>query len=47
MAAVIAWWSRFRETLPGQVLLALVYAAMLALVLVCFTGNGEFIYELG
>ena len=47
MAAVLRWWSRFRETLPGEVLLALGYAAMLALVLVCFTGNGQFIYELG
>lgn len=46
MAAVISWWRRFRETLPGQILLAAVYAAMLALVLVCFTGDGQFIYEL-
>jgi len=46
MAAVIAWWRRFRDTLPGQILLAAVYAAMLILVLICFTGNGQFIYEL-
>ncbi len=47
MARVIAWWRDFRETLPGQVVLAAAYAAMLALVLVCFTGNGTFLYELG
>ena len=47
MARVISWWRAFRETLSGQVVLAAVYAVMLALVLVCFTGNGTFIYELG
>ena len=46
MAAVIAWWRRFCETLPGQIVLAGLYAAMLALVLICFTGNGQFLYEL-
>lgn len=47
MARVISWWRAFRETLPGQVVLAAVYAAMLVLVLICFTGNGTFLYELG
>lgn len=47
MAALLRWWGRFRETLPGGIVLALVYAVMLALVMVCFTGNGQFIYELG
>ena len=45
MARVIAWWRDFRETLPGQVVLAAAYAAMLALVLLFFTGHGTFIYE--
>ncbi len=35
----------FRETVPGQILLAVVYALMLCAVLVCFTGHGAFIYE--
>ena len=46
MAPVMKWWQRFRETLPGQVLLAAVYGAMIILIMICFTGNGQFIYEL-
>lgn len=45
MAAVLKWWKRFRETGAGSVVLAVVYAAMLLLVLMFFTGNGQFIYE--
>lgn len=46
MAPVMKWWRSFRETLPGQVLLAAVYGAMIILIMICFTGNGQFIYEL-
>ena len=35
----------FAETPTGKVLTALVYLVLLALVLVFYTGNGEFIYE--
>ena len=38
-------WKRLTATPGGRVLLVLLYAAMAALVLVFFTGNGEFIYE--
>lgn len=46
MAPVIKCWERFRGTLLGQVLLAAVYGAMVILIMICFTGNGQFIYEL-
>lgn len=45
MAEVLKRWKKFRLTIPGQLLLTLVYLAMICAVLVCFTGNGEFIYE--
>ena len=45
MAEGLKGWKKFRLTLPGQLLLAVVYLAMLCAVLVFFTGNGEFIYE--
>lgn len=45
MAHVVNWWKKARLTLPGQLLLAVGYGAMLCAVLVFFTGNGEFIYE--
>lgn len=45
MAAFLKFWSRFRETPIGQLLLAVVYLLMLCAVLVFFTGHGEFIYE--
>ncbi|MGN0334673.1 MAG: hypothetical protein ACI4DV_03275 [Lachnospiraceae bacterium] len=35
----------FQETAIGRILTAAVYAAMLILVLMFFTGNGQFIYE--
>ncbi len=34
------------STLGGQIILAAVYAAMLIAVLIFFTGNGQFLYEL-
>jgi len=36
---------KFRESLPGKVLSAVVYFIMLALVMMFFTGKGLFIYE--
>lgn len=45
MAALVKKWKAFRKTTVGRVLELLVYAVMLALVLVYFTGNGVFIYE--
>lgn len=35
----------FRKTPLGRILEALFYAALLALILIYFTGNGQFIYE--
>jgi len=47
MAAKLkTWMSWLRDGIPGTVLTALVYAAMLILVLIFFTGNGQFLYEL-
>ena len=36
---------RLRATVPGRIIETLIYAAMLILVMVYFTGNGVFIYE--
>jgi len=46
MAKFLSWWKKFRETVPGSVITAIYYAVLLILVLLFFTGNGEFIYEL-
>ncbi len=45
MAAFLNRIKTFLKTPPGRVLEALFYAALLALVMVYFTGNGQFIYE--
>ena len=45
MAAFVKKWKAFRQTTVGRILELVVYAAMLALVLIHFTGNGVFIYE--
>ena len=45
MAAFLKKWKAFRQTTVGRILELVVYAAMLALVLIYFTGNGVFIYE--
>ena len=45
MAGFIKKWKAFRKTKLGQALEILVYALMLLLVLIYFTGNGVFIYE--
>ncbi len=45
MAAFIKKWRAFRQTMVGRILELVVYAVMLALVLIYFTGNGVFIYE--
>ncbi len=45
MAAILNRCKALLRTPPGRVLEALFYAALLALVLIYFTGNGQFIYE--
>ncbi len=45
MAELISRLKAFLKTPAGQILSAVVYAAMLLLVLMFFTGNGQFIYE--
>ena len=45
MAAFLKKWKAFRQKTVGRILELVVYAAMLALVLIYFTGNGVFIYE--
>ena len=45
MADVVKKWKAFRKTTAGRILELVVYAAMLALVLIYFTGKGAFIYE--
>ena len=36
---------KFRESVPGRMLSAVIYFIMLALVMIFFTGKGLFIYE--
>ena len=36
---------QYRQTPAGRFVEALLYAVMLTLVLIYFTGNGQFIYE--
>ena len=45
-AKLMKMWKSFEGTLWGTILTAAVYAAMLILVLVFFTGNGQFLYEI-
>lgn len=45
MALIKKRVKKFLGTPIGMVIEVLVYAAMLILVLVFFTGNGQFIYE--
>lgn len=45
MDRIIKKWKAFTATVPGQIVLICLYAVMIALVLIFFTGNGEFIYE--
>lgn len=45
MAKFIKFWKSFRETFLGNIVLAIIYAAMLIIVLTFFTGEGQFIYE--
>lgn len=47
MAAwLMAFKKQLENTIGGAVLTAAVYAIMLLLVLLYFTGNGEFLYEI-
>ncbi|MEG1633452.1 MAG: hypothetical protein RR314_05310 [Oscillospiraceae bacterium] len=45
MAEFMIWFEKLKSTRLGRLALVLVYAAMIALILVFFDGNGEFIYE--
>jgi uncharacterized membrane protein len=45
MDFIIKKWKALTATVGGQILLALLYAAMVVLILAFFTGHGEFIYE--
>lgn len=45
MAAFLTRCKAFLQTPPGRVLEAVFYATLLALTLIYFTGNGQFIYE--
>ena len=45
MDRILKKWKAFQATAPGQLLTVILYAAMIALVLIFFTGEGEFIYE--
>ncbi len=45
MAEFLKRCKAFLSTPAGQILTAVVYAVMLLLVLMFFTGNGQFIYE--
>ncbi len=45
MADFLKRLKAFFQTPAGQILTAVVYAVMLLLVLMFFTGNGQFIYE--
>ena len=45
MAEFLKQCKAFWQTLPGQVIQGVVYAILLILVCMFFTGNGEFIYE--
>ena len=46
MAGIVKKAKAFLQTPPGRVIELVVYAVMLALVCICFTGNGVFIYEM-
>jgi hypothetical protein len=45
MARIINLWRALRKHPAVYVLEVLLYAAMLALILISFSGHGQFIYE--
>lgn len=45
MADFVKKWKAFQKTVPGRILELVIYALMLLLALMYFTGNGVFIYE--
>ena len=45
MAGIVKKWKAFCKTPVWRILELLIYAVMLAFVLIYFTGNGVFIYE--
>ncbi len=45
MAKFLENLSAVKKSVPGQILAVVIYAAMIALILIFFSGHGEFIYE--
>lgn len=45
MAHFLKKLNNYLQTPPGRVLELLIYTGMLVLVMIYFTGNGQFIYE--
>ena len=45
MAGFVKKWKALQKTTPGRILELIVYAVVLILALIYFTGNGVFIYE--
>ena len=45
MAAFLTRLKSFQKSLLGQILTAIYYLILLVLVLIFFSGHGEFIYE--
>ena len=45
MAGIVKKWKAFQKTTLWRIAELFIYAAMAALVLIYFTGNGVFIYE--
>lgn len=45
MAKFIKSLSAVRKSVPGQILAVVIYTAMIILILIFFSGHGEFIYE--
>jgi hypothetical protein len=39
------WWKKFRGSLAGRSLEVILYAVLLVMICLYFTGNGTFVYE--
>lgn len=46
MAKFVKWIKAREDKWYIQLIEAIIYAIMLIIVMICFTGNGQFIYEL-
>jgi hypothetical protein len=45
MAKRMNWWKKFRGSLIGRSLEVILYAVLLVMICLYFTGNGTFVYE--